>query len=72
MIKTTIAVMASLMLVSCGNGDEPEGGTPAGPNATNVDSNKVDATDAPSQPDASKATPAAAKDLTLTYFNIDG
>tara|TARA_R110002073_G_scaffold112112_2_gene248730 strand:- start:234 stop:476 length:243 start_codon:yes stop_codon:yes gene_type:complete len=80
MIKTTIAVMASLMLVACGKGDEPKGGTPADKNVENVAASKAD----PSKVDASKADPAkapeviakapevAANDLTLTYFSLDG
>lgn len=36
MIKTTLAVMASLMLVACGKGDEPKGTNPAGQNADSV------------------------------------
>lgn len=36
MIKTTLAVMASLMLVACGKGDEPKGANPDGQNADSV------------------------------------
>ena len=52
MIKTTIAVIAGLMLVACGAGE----------------------TTAPSKSDTSpsKVTAPASKDLTLTYFNLDG
>lgn len=80
MIKTTIAVMASLMLVACGKGDQPEGGTPAGQNVENADASKVDASkvetskaDASKAPDViAKAPEVAANDLTLTYFSLDG
>tara|TARA_R110002096_G_scaffold14158_8_gene49405 strand:- start:4393 stop:4650 length:258 start_codon:yes stop_codon:yes gene_type:complete len=85
MIKTTIAVMASLMLVACGKSDQPEGGTPAGQNVENADASKVDASkvdaskvetskaDASKAPDViAKAPEVAANDLTLTYFSLDG
>lgn len=77
MIKTTIAVMASLMLVACGKGDQPEGGTPAGQNVENADASKVDASKAPDviakAPEViAKAPEVAANDLTLTYFSLDG
>ncbi len=47
MIKTTIAVMASLMLVACGKGEDPKITNPEGQKAdsvvsTDVDSDKVD------------------------------
>tara|TARA_R110002094_G_scaffold45926_6_gene57801 strand:+ start:744 stop:977 length:234 start_codon:yes stop_codon:yes gene_type:complete len=77
MIKTTIAVMASLMLVACGKSDQPEGGTPAGQNVENADASKVDASKAPDviakAPEViAKAPEVAANDLTLTYFSLDG
>ena len=47
MIKTTIAVMASLMLVACGKGEDPKITNPEGQKAdsvvsTDVDSDKID------------------------------
>tara|TARA_R110002072_G_scaffold139249_1_gene282690 strand:- start:23891 stop:24124 length:234 start_codon:yes stop_codon:yes gene_type:complete len=77
MIKTTSAVMASLMLVACGKSDQPEGGTPAGQNVENADASKVDASKAPDviakAPEViAKAPEVAANDLTLTYFSLDG
>ena len=42
MIKTTIAVMASLMLVACGKGEDPKITNPEGQKADSVDSTDVD------------------------------
>jgi major membrane immunogen (membrane-anchored lipoprotein) len=47
MIKSTIAVMASLMLVACGKGEDPKITNPEGQKAdsvvsTDVDSDKID------------------------------
>jgi uncharacterized protein YcfL len=84
MIKTTLAVMASLMLVACGKGDEPKGTNPDGQNADSVvtDSKVAASKVVASKVETGKAAAdtsasgnpilAAAPTLTLTYFNLDG
>ncbi|MFT4513027.1 MAG: hypothetical protein ACI89X_003203 [Planctomycetota bacterium] len=83
MIKTTIAVMASLMLVACGKGDDPKDANPDGQKADNVVSQKVedakvdptkvaDAELIPKKPEAPMSTPPQAPNLTLTYFSLAG
>ena len=78
MIKTTLAVMASLMLVACGSGDDPKGNNPEGQQAKNTDTNtpdpkKVEANTPDSDKAANPAPVLGAKpELTLTYFNLGG
>ena len=52
MNRSTIAIMASFLLVACGMGETP--------------------TPTKSDTSASKVAAPASKDLTLTYFNLDG
>lgn len=65
MFKTTIAVMASLMLVACGN--DPKGTPPEGQNVEKADANETMA----QKPEVPTLTLAGANDLTLTYFSLD-
>lgn len=78
MIKTTIAVMASLMLVACGKGEDskitnPEGQKADSVTATAVDSDKVDSDKVDSDKlIILKRAPEPTAGLTLTYFNLAG
>jgi hypothetical protein len=86
MIKSTIAVMASLMLVACGEGEAPIDAKPDGQQASQAASTKVDSDQVasdqidsdqiiPQKPGTVQRAPtpaAAADDLTLTYFNLAG
>lgn len=82
MIKTTIAVMASLMLVACGKGEDPEITNPEGQKAdnvvstdvvsTDVDSDKIDSDRPVLVPRVPEPAAAPAAGLTLTYFTLAG
>jgi uncharacterized protein YcfL len=67
MIKTTIAVTASLLLVACGAGKEPQSH-----GDSSVAANHAPASNEPANDAAATKAPAAKSELTLTYFNLDG
>lgn len=87
MIKSTMAVMFSFMLIACGNGEaakvpSPDQQQSSQTESVKPDSNAID-TDAvdtdriiPRKPDVAQQAPkpaAASTDgLTLTYFNLAG
>jgi len=68
MIKTTIAALASLMLlVACG-----QDAVPKEQDTQKAPSNVVSAAQTSVAQTSVAQTPATQSDLTLTYFNLDG
>lgn len=76
MIKTTLAVVASLLLAACGGGEDPKGTNPDDKNAANQaapQGNDSDGANAGANNNAAGNKPlSAVPELTLTYFNLEG
>lgn len=75
MIKTTIAVVASLLLAACGGGEDPKGANPDDKNAANQaapEKNDGAGNDGAKNDGAGNQPLSAVPELTLTYFNMEG